>query len=211
MTLVCFAVKEEAAAFKRQAGASARLHIVVTGMGRRNAQQALRDALASFSPKLVLSCGFAGGLDPALPGGAVVFDADAEAGLGPALLAAGARPARFHCHDRVAATAAEKGAMRQATGADAVEMESGAIRAVCRERNIPSATVRVILDTAGEDLPIDFNALMSPDYRLDGGKLARALLTSPGAIPGLLRLQRQTRAAGQSLARVLAAILGNFN
>jgi nucleoside phosphorylase len=201
--LVCFAVKEEARAFQKLAGERADLKVILVGMGKRNAERAIRAALAAEQPKLVLTCGFAGGLRPELTMGTVVFAAGPETGLEPALLAAGAKRARFHCADRVAATAQEKRALWEATGADAVEMESEIICAVCREQKIPCAAVRVILDTANEDLPLDFNQLMTADQRLDNSKLALTLLKSPGKVGALLRLQKQSQTAARNLAEVL--------
>ena len=204
--LVCFALKEESRPFQQWAEGRDDLKIILVGMGKRNAERAIRDALEQERPQLVLTCGSAGGLLPELTIGTVVFDADAETGLEPALLAAGAKRARFHCSDRVATTAAEKRALWQSTRADAVEMESEVIRAVCREQNIPSATVRAILDTAEEDLPLDFNQLMTPKQEMSYAKLALVLVKSPGKVGALLRLQKHTQAAARRLAEVLARI-----
>ncbi len=207
--LVCFALPDESRPFRRLAVAHPEIEILVTGIGQKNSERRFRAKLASAveSPKYVLTCGFAGALHPGLALGEVIFSADAASGLAPRLLAAGAREASFHCASQIAATAAAKKTLRQATGADAVEMESEIIRRLCRERGWPSATVRVISDAASEDLPLDFNLLMTADQRLDYAKLAGAILKSPGKIFALLRLQKQTRRAAEKLAAVLARIV----
>jgi adenosylhomocysteine nucleosidase len=204
---VCFAVKEEVGAFQRLVADRSAVKVILLGMGTRNAEQAIRVALMEQRPQLVLTCGFAGGLRPDLAMGTVVFSADPETGLEPALLAAGAKPAHFHCSEQVAATAEAKRALRESTGADAVEMESRIIHAVCRQQNIPCATVRVILDTAQEDLPLYFNQLMTPRQKLSYGKLALALAGSPRKVGALLRLQKQTQAAAGKLTDVLLRII----
>ncbi len=155
---------------------------------------------------MILSCGFAGGLDPRLAAGTVLYAEDGLTGLETALLAVGARSARFHCVDRVATTAVEKRALRERTGADAVEMESEAIAAICRAQGIPFATVRVILDAANDDLPLDFNKLMTSRQEMSYGKLAGTLVRSPGKIKHLLKFQKETQAAAETLARVLLKI-----
>jgi adenosylhomocysteine nucleosidase len=175
----------------------------VTGIGRKNAGESLRQAVTTVRPERVLTCGFAGGLDPSLGLGAVVFDHDFDSGVADALVSLGATPARFHCSRRVAITAAEKHSLWKSTGADAVEMESSVIRTLCSELKIPSATIRVISDTATDDLPLDFNALMTSDDRIHYGKLARALMGSPRKIPQLIAFQRQTITAARELGRVL--------
>src|SRR5437667_33147 len=159
------------------------MEILITGVGRENAERKLHSALKRAPYQLVLSCGFAGGLNPYLTVGTVVFSTDEDAGLTSALLSAGACPVRFHCADRVATTVEEKQALWTATGADAVEMESQIIRAICRAHEIPSATIRVISDAANENLPLDFKVLGSCLCVLRGPRLAwfrEEFLKSPG-------------------------------
>ncbi len=198
--LVCFALKEEAALFRRVVADKPNVAIIVTGVGRKNAEKSLREFLATNSPGLVLTCGFAGGLNPDLKLGDVVFEipdleppSSRDLRLQAELTVVGAKPAKFFCAERIAVSVAEKKKLRGETGADAVEMESWAIYTVCRERGIPYATVRVISDTANEDLPLDFNQLAKSDMNLHYGKLAKAILLSPWKIGALMQLQKKTQ------------------
>jgi len=225
-TLICFALKEEAAPFRKIAAGKTGITILLTGIGRQNAEKSLRESLnsrrsrgdetqikkesetshvVSYEPDLVLTCGFAGGLNPDLKLGDIIFETSDETLL-VKLLGARAKPSKIFCADRIATTVAEKKKLRAETGADAVEMESAAIHAVCRERGIPCATVRAISDTASEDLPLDFNALSKPDKNLDFGKLFLAIARSPGKIGALMQLQKKTKFAAERLAAVLAKI-----
>jgi adenosylhomocysteine nucleosidase len=247
--LICFALKEEAVPFRKMAAGKFGVAILLTGIGRRNAEKSVREFLSggasgpasrlqdassskerlvsSLTPRtLVLTCGFAGGLSPDLKLGDVVFEissrssrresapiktgeksAPTNVGCYEKLISAGAKPANFFCADRIAVTIAEKKKLRDETGADAVEMESAAIHAVCAERGIPCVTVRVISDTANEDLPLDFNHLSKPDKSLDYGKMFLAIANSPGKIGALMKLQKQTRFAAEQLAEVLAKVI----
>ena len=223
--LICFALKEEAAPFRKIVAGKAGVSILIVGIGRQNAEKAVRGFLnscmsrgdetqikkdletphvVSCTPDLVLTCGFAGGLDPGFELGEVLFEiGNYKSEIRNQLLAAGAKPAKIFCADRIATTIAEKQKLRAETNADAVEMESGAIQAVCAEHRIPCATIRVISDTAHENLPLDFNALAKPDKNLDFGKLAWAIAKSPGKIGALMELQKKTRFAAEQLAKVL--------
>lgn len=203
--LVCFAVKEEAAPFLRALPVG--VETVVTGMGAAAAERAVKAELAERTWSLVLTCGFAGGLHPALRPETVIFEADSDFPLRQVLLDAGAVAVSFHCAERVAVTAAEKTALRDRTRADAVEMESGIIIRLCRERGIPSATVRIVSDAAHEELPLDFNTLMQANGAIHIGKLAGAILCRPHKIPAMIALGLRSKSAAERLAAVLRVVL----
>ena len=180
--------------------------VLVTGMGEQNASDSIRAAFASRQPRLVMTCGFAGGLTPDLKQGQIIISTK-DARLNELLTEEGAKSVRFHCAARVAATAEEKRLLRQETGAEAVEMESKAICNICEENGVPSATVRVVLDEAEQDLPLDFNRVMTGKLEIDYFLLAIALFRRPRLIPPLLRFQMQARSAAGRLAEFLARVI----
>ena len=201
---VCFALPEEAGPFKKVCGD--KVPLFFTGIGRANADKAAREYLAAHTPALLLTCGFAGGLDPALKIGDVIFETDYEP-VRAKLSAAGANPAKIFCAGKIAVTAGEKKALRDQTGAEAAEMESAAVQAVCRERGIPCATVRVISDTATEDLPLDFNQFLTPDLKVDMNKLMMAVAKKPWKMGAMMKLQQNTKLAAQRLGDVLVKVI----
>jgi len=208
MILVCFAMEDEARPFRTWARHHSQVEILVTGVGAQNAERSLRQRLEKPDrPEAVFTCGFAGALDLRWVLGAVLFEADVTFSWLAGMRAAGAYPARFHQAPRILATAAEKAACRQTTGCDAVEMESHALRSLCAARQIPSATLRSISDTATEDMPLDFNLFMTPQQRMSYPRLLAHLAVRPQVVPALLRFHRRTLFAARALAATLARVL----
>jgi nucleoside phosphorylase len=203
--LVFFALKEEARFFRPPEGCTVRL----TLMGQRPARTVAERALTAEQPRHVFTCGFAGGLNPNLNVGTLVFDTEDER-IASVLTSLGAVRGTFHCLPRVATSRAEKSALRGLTGADVVEMESGIIRGLCRERGLSSTTLRVISDAADEDLPLDFNSLMTPEGTIPLGGLIKQVALHPGRWAGLWRLQRKTALAARVLGGALENLLGRL-
>lgn len=206
---VCFALPEEAGPFQKQCRD---VPVFFTGIGKANAERAAREYLKGHAPALLLTCGFAGGLDPRLNIGDVIFETansngEKDDSVHAKLIAAGAKPSKIFCADKIASTVAEKQKLREETGADAAEMESGAIQTVCREHGIPCATVRVISDTASEDLPLDFNEFLTPDKKVDIGKLMLSVAKKPWKMGALMELQKKTKLAAERLGEVLLKLV----
>lgn len=209
---VCFAMAEEAGAFKKLCGET--VPMFYSGIGRANAERTTREFLATHTPELLLPCGFAGGLTPELKIGDVLFEIPVDGGnngyaaVRAKLVEGGAKPGKITCVDRIATTAKEKQQLYKETGAAAAEMESAAVQAVCRERGIPCVTVRVISDTANDDLPLDFNKFLNEDKVVDMSKLMMAVAKAPWKMGALMQLQQNTKMASQKLAEVLVRIVG---
>ncbi len=203
-TLITFAVRDEALPFLQRPATG--VDHLITNIGRTAAERAMEKYLQSKRPSLLLTCGFCGGLDPDLASGDVRYDT-LDLDLDQRLAEAGLRRARFYTSDRIIISAGEKRQLRDTSGCDAVEMESGAIATICRRANIPVATIRVVSDTADEDLPLDFNRVTNPDGKLQFGKLAMMIAASPWKIPALIRLGGNSKNAANRLATVLHELL----
>jgi adenosylhomocysteine nucleosidase len=205
--LVCFAVENEAKPFRPHVRRIEGVHILVTGMGHKNARRSISERLKFTRPELVISSGFAGSLAPNLRCRDIVFEEPLSPALRTVLEQTRAHAATFHCASRIAVTQQEKRLLREQTGSDVVEMESGIIAEVCRKEGIPVAVIRVILDEAEEDLPLDFSRMLDENERLLFGKLFMALIRSPGKIPDLIRFGNRSKKAAIALADTLSRML----
>jgi len=101
--------------------------------------------------------------------------------------------AKFQCVERVVTTATEKRALRQLTGADAVEMESGSSAPSAASTTSRAPRCASFPTPQNEDLPLDFNHLMDADQNLKYGKLTAALLKVAGKIGALSSYKSKPR------------------
>jgi adenosylhomocysteine nucleosidase len=171
------------------------------------AERHARELIAAGVP-LLISFGIAGGLDPDLrPGDLVVADrVITAAGEHPALAdcaaALGARVGAVYGDTALMPDPGYKRALRQSTGALAVDMESGAVAMVAAEAGITCLVIRAVADIAAHGLPPA--ALISLDLagRPRLAAVLGSVLTQPRQIPRLIGVARETGAAMRSLERV---------
>ena len=100
-------------------------------------------------------------------------------------------------------TVQDKQALRRASGAVAVDMESHAVAAVADAASVPFAAVRAIADPAHRPLPRAVIGIIRPDGLPDVDRLILRLCARPWEIPTLFRLRRDADAALASLGRLV--------
>jgi adenosylhomocysteine nucleosidase len=194
--------------------------MAVSGMGAAAAGAAAVTLLESGASAL-MSFGLAGGLDPALPAGSMVLPAEVITRSGAVVLASAEWRGRVSAalqslgpvcagklltSARAVGSVADKAAAFRDTGAAAVDMESLAIAQVAAARGVPFVAVRVIVDTAADELP---QAVMSASAsgQVHIWRLLGALARDPAELGALIRLAGRYRTATRRLAAVARAAL----
>jgi adenosylhomocysteine nucleosidase len=175
--------------------------LIANGPGPRLVESALAGVeAAGWNLDGVLSVGFCGALDPALRVGDIVVSGDVPPEA-RGLFAAG----EILSVNYVVVSAEEKRRLRQESGARVVEMESSAVAGWARQRGLRYSCVKVVSDTAAEDLPLDFNRFRDEVGRFQPGRIAAASLLRPFTVlPALVRLDRNCRRAAGRLGESLA-------
>lgn len=173
--------------------------------------------VAAADRPLVISAGVCGGLDPDLRAGdlvlpdAVITDGGlrlpitaSDAQRAAAAGSVSARAGVLATVRRSVATPEAKAALRAATGAVAVDMESAVILEAAAARGFPSLVVRAVTDEARETLPDEVMRLMGADGRIRGAGLLA--LTRPRVLRRALQLRRSTSLALLSVAASLGRL-----
>jgi len=202
--LIACGLKREARLLHRPGGNI----FVVAGGGDANRLERELDVLATTRPGVVLSCGIAGALVPALRSGDVVVDGDAALVAHVLERLPEAISGKIFGSDAIVATAAEKRGLAERTGAIAADMESHVARRVAERWQLPFATIRVIADCVDDDLPPAALVGMRPDGGLALGPVLRSLAVRPGQLPALIRTGRQADQALRSLSQAFEKLVG---
>ena len=186
---------------------------VAVGGGDAAGARRAAESLLRHGVRALVSFGLAGGLDPALPSGALlvpgaVWSAGRRIAVDPALaqVLGGAGEATLLCADRAAVTAAEKQRLWRQTGCAAVDLESGAVAAAAAAAGAGFAVLRAVCDPAGQDLPPAALAALDRGGAIRVGRVAASVLADPGQVPALMGLAVAAAAARRSLALRVAAL-----
>jgi hopanoid-associated phosphorylase len=169
----------------------------------------------------IISFGIAGGLDPAIPAGAVIV---ASSVIGPE----GAWPTgekwSRHLLDRcpgavhgailgadapLQAVSAKQNYFQQA-GALAVDMESHIAAAFAAERNLPFAVLRAVADPADRAVPSAALLGKRPDGALAPLAIMKMLMRKPADLPAILSLTGDVFRAVRTLARARSRLGDSF-
>jgi adenosylhomocysteine nucleosidase len=237
-----FALSRESAAFRREfqpqqrfPGAPCRARfcgppwltvlLVETGIGQTPAERALAWLLSKpemggvpYRPKVVLSAGFAGALDPALAIGDIVLateivDVDGQGwpATWPAAPLTGEwRPPLYRGRVVTSAelvdTVAKKANLAARHQAAAVDMESAVLARLCARNHVPFGCVRAISDRADRAVSPRLTELLK-NGRASWPRLLAACLRSPSFLRELRRLARDTKKAAAQLGKALGELL----
>ncbi len=190
--------------------------VVANGPGPKLAGEAVEIAKGRQDLSGLVSTGFCGALDPALKPSDIFIATDV---LGSSILSRDREgvgaffPAVTSQHphqtgtllsiDHVAVRAAEKSELRQ-TGASAIEMEAAGVAAKAKEYNLAFYCIRVVTDTADENMPLDFNTMRDANGRFSRSKILTAAFRNPAVFPKLLKLNKRCKDASYALGDFIA-------
>jgi adenosylhomocysteine nucleosidase len=227
--LVTFAVEAEFAPWrklrhfeKRTDGAAeyfaarigaADVNVLLTGVGGKSAWLETTKIVWDGDVDICVSSGMAGALRAEYQLGDILAAKEVQANSWKRVVASdtklvqlaeehGARAVGcFYSADRVIGSASEKRELGRV--ADAVEMESGEVLLEASAFGAKVIAIRGISDSVDEDLPLDFNRVMTPAGEVSIPKVLGEVVRHPMSAPALMRFGKQSRMAAEKLGAFL--------
>ena len=204
--------------------------LVRTGMGKNCALGALEEVLNRVNPSLILSIGYAGGLDPKLKAGDVILvdhvleinKAFANVGSYPIdlkqleLLQGLTYPKKIVVHrgklitvDQVVDNPAVKQELGSRYNALAVDMETAVLIAHATKKKIPFLSVRVLSDTVEQSL-VNVGSFIGDDGKVSKLKAGWYAMTHPNTVKNFISLRGQSRLASRNMTEFLGFFMRTY-
>lgn len=177
--------------------------LVCGGIGNEAARRATEAIIALYWPAVVISAGFAGGLDKDLAVGSVLRPArvvDARDGTVSELAGEGTLVTFGSI-----ASADQKSKLARAYGAQAVDMEAAAVARGAEARGIRFAAVKAVSDTISFQMP-PMEKFVNHDGQFRFAKFLRFVAVRPWLWVTVIRLARNSSRAARSLSAALGAL-----
>ncbi len=195
--------------------------VASTGDGALRAARGVAALCARYRPSLLIGAGVAGGLTADLGTGDLVvahrvLDAQGEVTPGPdaarvvyAAAKPGVRQGTLLSVEKPLVTAAEKASAAASAGPPpaAVDMESAAWARAAAAQALPYLLVRIVTDTAEEELPGYLSRCMDSEGGIRRSSVAFGALVHPRSISTLRRMRRTVLDCADRLAAFVTALV----
>ena len=199
-------------------GRLAGIDVVATtvGVGTRRATETAERVLQTVSVPLVIVVGIAGATAPHLHVADVVVPESAIHGPGGTTHTSGTsiaaldRKGAIHTHDELIVDIAAVRALHR-QGVVAMDMETGAIAAVCERHGVEWTAFRAVSDTVASPPDKDIMTMLSGDGTPNAGAAVRFIARKPHKIPHLVSLARNSAKACKAAAAAAERALENLN
>jgi len=181
--------------------------VVCGGIGTEAARRAAEAVIAGYSPKVIYSAGFAGGLTPEMKVGDVLRPRRVvNAGDGSSVILDGGEGVLV-TFGAIAGPEQKKN-LREAYAAQAVDMEAAAVARAAEARGVKFAAIKVISDECSLEFP-SMERFVSATGEFSGWRFAVFAAIRPWLWPRVAQLARNSRRASRTLCEALAKIDGN--
>jgi nucleoside phosphorylase len=185
-----------------------------TGVGAKNCGKRIEMLLHKAQPRLLISSGFAGAVrDDFRVGDLILAENFSErqliASAERILRDWDVRRVKLFTSQTIADSISERNGIARSRNADAVDMETESIAAVCASHGVPILSLRAISDAMGQPFPAPAPVLFDIErQRIPLAQLISHLITHPNAS---WRLASFARRIAQARAKLTGAIVALVN